>query len=100
MADDRRICRCGHRFSRGGKETTVLTTKIHSTDTTVLSAAEKTTAIAEVRYLEGQLFDDDGHVRRRTDRATADRTVTRINELRRALGWLEVDLDGRWRWPA
>jgi hypothetical protein len=22
-----------------------------------------------------------------------------INHLRRALGWLEIDLDGRWRWP-
>jgi hypothetical protein len=27
-------------------------------------------------------------------------TVALINHLRRALGWLEIDLDGRWRWPA
>jgi hypothetical protein len=65
-----------------------------------MSAAEKTAAIAKVRYLEHELFDDCGQVRRRTDRATAEDSVALINGLRRDLGWLEIDLDGRWRWPA
>jgi hypothetical protein len=66
----------------------------------VMSLAEKTAAITRVRYLERKIFDDSGHIRRRTDRATAEEVVGQINDLRHALGWLEIDLDGRWRWPA
>jgi hypothetical protein len=67
---------------------------------TVIPPAEKTSAITRVRYLEQELLDGDGHVRRRTDRAKAEETVAQINELRHALGWLEIDLEGRWRWPS
>jgi hypothetical protein len=67
---------------------------------TALSRAEKTTAITKVRYLERELFDDGGHVRKGVVAAQADEIVGLINDLRRALGWLEVDLDGRGRWPA
>jgi hypothetical protein len=65
----------------------------------VLPRAEKTFAVTRVRYLERELFDDDGHVRRRISPARAEATVAQINDLRQALGWLEIDLDGRWRWP-
>jgi hypothetical protein len=67
---------------------------------TGLSRAEKTTAVTRVRYLERELFDDDGHIRRGVSEARAGEVVGLLNDLRRALGWLEVDLDGRWRWPA
>ena len=67
---------------------------------TVIPPAEKTSAITRVRYLEQELLDGDGHVRRRTERAKAEETVAQINELRHTLGWLEIDLEGRWRWPS
>jgi hypothetical protein len=69
-------------------------------DSTVLPRAEKTAAITRVRYLERELFDDGGHIRRGISPAGAEETVGVINHLRQALGWLEIDLDGRWRWPA
>jgi hypothetical protein len=67
---------------------------------TILPRAEKTAAVTKVRYLEHELFDDDGHIRRGVTAARADEIVGLINKLRQALGWLEIDLDGRWRWPA
>jgi hypothetical protein len=67
---------------------------------TVLSPAEKTTAITKVRYLERELFDDSGHIRRGISRSAAEEMVVLINDLRHALGWLEIDIDGHWRWPA
>ena len=66
---------------------------------TVLPPAEKTAAITKVRYVERELFDDSGHIRRGINRATADEMVVLINDLRHALGWLEIDLHGQWRWP-
>ena len=65
-----------------------------------LPPAEKTAAITRVRYLERELFDDSGHIRRRITRATAEEMVVLINDLRHALGWLEIDIDGHWRWPS
>jgi hypothetical protein len=67
---------------------------------TVLPPAEKTAAITKVRYLERELFDDNGHIRRGITRATAEDMVALINDLRHALGWLEIDIDGHWRWPS
>jgi hypothetical protein len=66
---------------------------------TALPPADKTAALTRVRYLERQLFDDSGQMRRGVTLQHADETVADINHLRRALGWLEIDLDGRWRWP-
>jgi hypothetical protein len=66
---------------------------------TALQPAGKTAALTRVRYLERELFDDSGHLRRGVTPEHADETVAVINHLRRALGWLEIDLDGRWRWP-
>ena len=55
-----------------------------------MTPRQKVAAIAKVAYLEHALVD--------CDRADRDGLVSQINELRHALGWLEVDLDGRWRW--
>jgi hypothetical protein len=63
-----------------------------------LTSEEKTAAIARVRWLERDLFQD-GQVRRRISRDTAEAVVAELNQLRASLGWLEVDLEGRWRWP-
>jgi hypothetical protein len=65
----------------------------------VLPRAEKTTAVTKVRYLERELFDDDGHLKRGVTPARAEEIVALINGLRHALGWLEINLDGEWRWP-
>ena len=67
---------------------------------TVLPRAEKTAAVTKVQYLEHELFDDSGHIRRGVTPVRAEEVVATINDLRHALGWLEIDLDGRWRWPA
>jgi hypothetical protein len=67
---------------------------------TVLSRAEKTTAVTKVRYLERELFGEDGHIRRGVSATRADEIVGQINDLRQTLGWLDVDVDGQWRWPA
>ena len=32
--------------------------------------------------------------------ARAEEIAALINDLRRVLGWLEIGLDGQWRWPA
>jgi hypothetical protein len=64
-----------------------------------LSPADKTAALTTVRYLEGELFGDSGHLRRGLSPDRAEKTVALINDLRRVLGWLEIDLGGRWRWP-
>jgi hypothetical protein len=67
---------------------------------TVLSRADKTAAVTKVRYLERELLDDDGHIRRGVTLARAEEIVALINDLRQVLGWLQIDLEGRWRWPA
>ncbi len=64
-----------------------------------LSTQEKTAAVTRVRWLEQRLFDADGQVRRLVSREQAQAIVDELNRLRATLGWLEVNLDGRWRWP-
>jgi hypothetical protein len=64
-----------------------------------LTGQEKTTAVTRVRWLEQRLFDGDGHVRRQVSREQAQAIVDELNQLRAILGWLEIDLEGRWRWP-
>jgi hypothetical protein len=71
----------------------------HVSDSPIMSPVEKTAAVANVRYLEQELFDHEGHIRRAVTRAAAENTVGLINDLRHKLGWLEIDLEGRWRWP-
>ena len=72
----------------------------HPTIPTFLTAAEKTAAVTKVRYLERELFDGGGHIRRGVTPARAEEIDALINDLRRVLGWLEIGLDGQWRWPA
>jgi hypothetical protein len=60
-----------------------------------LTSQERATAIALVRQLEHDLFDEGPA---RPD-LTGYAAVDRLNELRTSLGWLEVDPNGRWRWP-
>lgn len=63
-----------------------------------MTAPHKVAAVAKVRCLEHALFDGE-RIRRALSRDQAEHLVAQINELRTALGWLEVDLDGKWRWP-
>jgi len=63
-----------------------------------MTPAEKTAAITKVRCLEHDLFDGD-RVCRDVTRQRAEAMVVELNQLREALGWLEIDLEGRWRWP-
>ena len=64
-----------------------------------LTYQERTTTIALVRQLEHDLFDERP-ARPDVTTPTAYAAVERLNQLRTRLGWLEVDLDGQWRWPA
>lgn len=63
-----------------------------------LTRRQRVAAVAKVRCLEHQLIDGD-RVRRSLSRHAAQGIVAQVNELRRALGWLEIDLEGHWRWP-
>jgi hypothetical protein len=63
-----------------------------------LTPAEKTAAITKVRCLEHDLFDG-GRVCRELTRQRAEAMIAELNQLREALGWLEIDVEGRWRWP-
>ena len=58
------------------------------------------TAITKVRYLECELIDDDGAMRRDVSSARAEEIIARIDDVRQALRWLQIDLDDQWRWPA
>ena len=63
-----------------------------------MTPRQKVAAVAKVRCLEHTLFDGD-RVSRSLTRRGAEAIVAEVNELRRALGWLEINLDGHWRWP-
>lgn len=69
-----------------------------SVDPKRMTAAQKVAAVATVRCLEHDLFDGD-RIRRALSRDQVEHLVVKINNLRAALGWLEIDLDGKWRWP-
>lgn len=64
----------------------------------VMTPRQRVAAVAKVRCLEHDLFEGD-RVRRELSREEADGIVAKINELRLALGWLEIDLKGHFRWP-
>lgn len=69
-----------------------------SVNPAMMTAPQKVAAVAKVRCLEHDLFDGD-RVRRALSRDQAEHLVAQINDLRTALGWLEVNVDGKWRWP-
>jgi hypothetical protein len=59
---------------------------------TALSGPDKVAAIAQVNHLERLLFDDEGRLRRRTNPELADELLGAVNNLRRQLGWLCLDM--------
>jgi hypothetical protein len=63
-----------------------------------MTPSQKVAAVAKVRCLEHDLFDGE-RVRRDLSRQDVESIVVQLNQLRRALGWLEIDLEGRLRWP-
>ncbi len=63
-----------------------------------LTPAEKTAAITKVRCLEHDLFEG-GRVCRQVTRQRAEAMIAELNLLRHALGWLQIDVEGCWRWP-
>jgi hypothetical protein len=81
-------------------ETVLRDSPSYSAVPVALAPSEKTAAVTRLRYLEGQLLDESGHPRRGIGRVTAEQLVARVNDLRHALGWLEIEPSGQWRWPA
>jgi hypothetical protein len=69
-----------------------------SVDPARMTATQKVAAVARVRCLEHDLFAGD-RICRTMKRDEAEQLVAKVNELRRALGWLEINPDGKWRWP-
>lgn len=63
-----------------------------------LKREKKTAAITRVRWLERDRFDG-GPMCRQLSGGGAETVIAELNQLRSALGWLEIDVDGRWRWP-
>ena len=63
-----------------------------------LAPKEKAAAVTKVRCLDHELFDGD-HVSRELSREAAEAVMVELNQLRTSLGWLEVDVQGHWRWP-
>lgn len=64
----------------------------------VMTPRQKVAAVSKVRCLEHDLFDGE-RLRHELRPDQVDGMVEEINELRTALGWLEIDLDGQLRWP-
>ena len=58
-----------------------------------LDPRQKVAAVAKVRCLERDLFEG-GRIRRGLGENAVDEMLIRINELRSALGWLELDVNG------
>ena len=63
-----------------------------------MTPEQKVATVAKVRCLEHDLLEGES-VRRSLSRDEADMLIGEINGLRSALGWLELNVDGRWRWP-
>jgi hypothetical protein len=63
------------------------------------SLVDAAASVAELRGLEGLLFDGDDHVRRDTSPEEADRLLGALNDLRLQLGWLCLDMGRHPCWP-
>jgi len=59
-----------------------------------LDPRQKVAAVARVRCLERDLFEG-GRIRRGLGENAVDQILANINELRHALGWLELDVEGQ-----
>ena len=65
-----------------------------------LPLAQRSLTVGKVAVLEGRLFDRQGHPRSRLSDHAATTLLGQINDLRRQLGWLALDLDHHHIWPA
>jgi hypothetical protein len=66
------------------------TTAVHARMTP--SRPDTIAAITRVSYLERLLFDGDGSLRRQISAERADELLWAINDLRRQVGWLQLDM--------
>jgi hypothetical protein len=67
-------------------------------DPAVMTPRQKVAAVSKVGCLEHDLFEGE-RLRRELSPDQVSDIVAQINELRTALGWLEIDLEGQLRWP-
>jgi hypothetical protein len=65
-----------------------------------LPLAQRSGMANRVALLEGRLFDDQGHLRPGLSDEVATTRLSKINDLRRDLGWLRLDLHHDYVWPA
>jgi hypothetical protein len=63
------------------------------------SWADQGASVAKLSGLECLLFDGDDHVRRDTSPEEAVRLLGAVNDLRRQLGWLCLDMGRHHCWP-
>ena len=87
-------------LSRLGIDSTAKRTEVESYGIARrLPLAQRSLTARKVALLEGRLFDDAGHLRQGlSDEVTSTRLVE-INDLRRDLGWLSLDLHHDYVWP-
>jgi hypothetical protein len=65
-----------------------------------LPLAQRSRTATKVARLEGRLFDDEGHLRQGLSDKAVNRRLGEINDLRRDLGWLSLDVHHHYVWPA
>ena len=65
-----------------------------------LPLAQRSGMANQVALLEGRLFDDQGRLRPGLSDEVATTRLGKINDLRRDLGWLKLDLHHDYIWPA
>ena len=65
-----------------------------------LPLAQRSGMARKVELLEGRLFNDEGHLRLGLSDEVATARLGKINDLRRDLGWLWLDLHHDYVWPA
>lgn len=77
--------------------TMTATSPVHAHMTTY--RPDQSAAITKVNDLERLLFDGDGRLRRHTSPERADELLSAINDLRRQIGWLGLNLQHHHCWP-
>ena len=65
-----------------------------------LPLAQRSCLARRVALLEGRLFEDEGHLRQGVSDEVARTRLGEINDLRRDLGWLRLDLRHDYVWPS
>ncbi len=64
-----------------------------------LPLAQRSGLATRVALLEGRVFDEDGHLRQGLSDEAVRTWLGEINDLRRDLGWLTLDLRHDYVWP-